>query len=267
MAPKYCANCHKRPSFHPHKYCGKKCAAQAAVKPAQTRQSRAKPVNVGGHKGVPIPQKAVQVCDYCGQNPKFSPFDYCGKSCAALANSTQTKQPIVQVPSVTKQKTARVPGASQNIPPPVPPVKAARPPQAKAPMPRDDSSEEEEEEKEEEEEGEVDTDLDAYPSDSEEEPAAPAPAPAQPLTKNTLRGGKPSGPQKPPPGTCAIPGCGKPSHVDRNSVRTKYCSMKHQEEAVTLGLEAACVMCQRYPQSTSDYFCSSTCRNQSTTKT
>jgi len=267
MAPSLCENCHQRPQSGPHRYCSKTCATQAAVKPSGTQQSRVKPVSVAHHKGAPVLQKGVQLCDYCGQKPKLGNFDYCTRLCGRLANSTQMKQPTGQGTPATKQKTVRVPIPSQHIPAPVPAVvKAARPP-AKAPIPQDISSDgEEEEEEEEEEEGEVDTDLDAYPSDSEEEPVAPAPAATHLPTKNTPRGGKPSG-QKPSSGTCVIPGCGKSSHVDRNGVRTKYCSIKHQEEAVTLGLETACIMCQRYPQSTSDYFCSSACRNQSMTKT
>ncbi|KAF9220014.1 hypothetical protein BS17DRAFT_716140 [Gyrodon lividus] len=264
MAPGLCENCHLKPKFGTHKFCGKTCAAQAAAKPARPKQPKAKPAGVG-HKAASVPQKAIQLCDYCGQKPKFSNFDYCGKSCATLAYSTQTKQPMPQVSSASKQKTTRVPGASQNVPAAVPPVKTARAPQV--PAPRDDSSEEDEEEEEEEENEEADTDLDVYPSDSEEEPAAPAPAAAQPAPKNMPRGGKSNGPPKTTSGTCAIPGCGKASHVDRNGGRTYYCSIKHREEAVILALEAACIMCQRYPQSTSDYFCSSACRNQSMTKT
>jgi len=268
MAPGLCENCHKRPKFGTHRFCGKTCAAQAAARPAMQKQPKAKPGNVGHYNAAPVPQKAVQLCDYCGQKPKCSNFDYCGRSCATLANSTQTKQPIAQGWSATKQKTTGVHSASKNVPAPVPQVKPAGAPQAKAPVPQDDFSEEEDEEGDEEAE-EADTDPDAYPSDpdSEEEPAAPAPAAAQPPTKNTPRGGKTSGPPKTSPGTCAIPGCGQPSHVDRNGARTDYCSLKHREKSVTLGLEAACILCQRYPQSTSDYFCSSACRNQSMTKT
>ncbi|KIK98134.1 hypothetical protein PAXRUDRAFT_31380 [Paxillus rubicundulus Ve08.2h10] len=264
------ASCHSGESkFGTHRFCGKTCAAQAATKPAVQKQSKAKPLagNSGRHNAAPVPQKAVQLCDYCGQKPKCSNFDYCGRSCATLANSTQSKQPITQGWSATKQKTTGVPSASKNIPAPVPQVKPARAPQAKSPVPQDDFSEEEDEEGDEEDE-EADTDPSAYPSDldSEEESAAPAPAVAQPPTKNMPRG-KPSGHQKTSPGTCAIPGCGQLSHVDRNGAKTDYCSLKHREKSVMLGLEAACIMCQRYPQSTLDYFCSSACRNQSMAKT
>ncbi|KIJ65302.1 hypothetical protein HYDPIDRAFT_111234 [Hydnomerulius pinastri MD-312] len=268
MAPGLCENCHKKRKFGAHKFCGRTCAAQAAAKPTGKTGSKAKPATIGRQKAVPVPQKAVQLCDYCGQKPRFSNFDFCGKSCATLANSAQTKQPTAQVPSASNKKTGRVPSAPQNNPAPVRLVKTVTPPQAKAPqaVPQDDSTEEEGAEDEDDADVGVDTDLDAYPSDSEEEPAAPA-AVVPPATKNTSKGGKPGGPPKPPPGTCAIPNCGKPSHVDKNGVKTGYCSIKHREEAVTLGLEAPCIMCQRYPQGASDYFCSSACRKQSMVKT
>lgn len=48
--------------------------------------------------------------------------------------------------------------------------------------------------------------------------------------KNTPSGGKlGSGVPRIAPGTCAIPGCGQPSHVDRHGVKTMYCSIKHRE--------------------------------------
>jgi hypothetical protein len=120
------------------------------------KQPKAKPGNVGHHNAAPVPQKAVQLCDvshvsinydlasltrpldlqYCGQKPKCSNFDYCGRSCATLANSTQTKQPIAQGWSATKQKTTGVPSASKNVPAPVPQVKPAGASQAKAPVPQ-----------------------------------------------------------------------------------------------------------------------------------
>jgi len=276
MAPSLCENCHQRPQFGTHRFCGKTCAAQAAAKPARSKQlqpqAKAGPRNTGRPKGAPAPQKAVPLCSYCGQKPKFNNFDYCGKSCAALAGATQTKPPATQGVPTTKQKTTqqKTMRPSNSLPNNVPPPSPAKPnkaPRAKVPVPQADSTEEDEE-PEEDEEGGVSTDLDAYPSDSgsesEDEPSVPDVA----APKAGAKGSKPgSGVPRIVPGTCAIPGCGQPSHVDRHGVKTMYCSVTHREEAVKLGLEAACIMCQRYPQSTSDYFCSSACRNQSMTKT
>ncbi|KAH0836511.1 hypothetical protein J3R83DRAFT_8149, partial [Lanmaoa asiatica] len=261
-------NCHQRPKFGAHRFCGKTCAAQAAAKPAQSKQSqpqaKAAPRNAGRQKGAPAPQKVVQLCSYCGQKPKFNSFDYCGKSCAALSSAAQTKPPAPakQGAPAMKQKTTRVPNAPPNNAQAPVPAKSHKGPRTKVPVPQDDSTEEEEEHEDVKGDSDVSTDLDAYPSDSGSE------SEDKPSVKGTSRGGKPgSGVPRIAPGTCAITGCGQPSHIDRNGIKTMYCSIKHREEAVKLGLEAACIMCQQYPQSTSDYFCSSACRNQSMVKT
>jgi len=274
MAPSLCEDCHKRPKFGTHRFCSKTCATQAAAKPVRPKQSQsqghAAPRNAGHQKRVPTPQKVVQLCTHCGQKPKFNSFDYCGKSCAALAGATQTKPPAAQGVRTTKQKTAHSSNAPPSKPPAASPAKPHKAPQIKAPVPQDDS--EEEEPKEEDDDEGVSTDLDAYPSDSEseseDEPSAPAVAAPQAATKNMSRGNNPnSGAPRIVPGTCAITSCSQPCHVDKYGVKTMYCSTRHREAAVNLGLEAACIMCQRYPQSASDYFCSSACRNQSMTKT
>lgn len=60
-------NCHKRPKFGAHKFCGKTCAAQAAAKPARAKQlppqGKAGPRNASHQKGAPPPQKAIQLCN------------------------------------------------------------------------------------------------------------------------------------------------------------------------------------------------------------
>ncbi|KAI9573926.1 hypothetical protein HD554DRAFT_2053957 [Boletus coccyginus] len=277
MGSSLCENCHKRPQYGTHNFCGKACATQAAAKPARSKQSQPQakpgPRNAGPRKGAPAPQKAIQLCIHCGQKPKFNGFDYCGKSCAALAGTTQTKPPATKgIP--TKQKTTGSSNTPLNNAAAPLPMKPPKVPPTKVPVPQGDSTEEDEEPGEDEEDGGVSTDLDAYPSDSgsesEGEPSMPAVSAPQPGGKTTVtsKSSKPgSGAPKVAPGACAIPGCGQQSHVDKHGVKTMYCSIKHREEAVKLGLEAACIMCQRYPQSTSDYFCSSACRNQSMTKT
>ncbi|KAG9312800.1 hypothetical protein JVU11DRAFT_6214 [Chiua virens] len=251
MASTLCENCYKKPKFGTHRFCGKTCAAQAAAKSVPSKQSqsqgKAGSRNPPRQKVAPAPPKAIQLCAYCSQKPRFNNFDYCGKSCAALANTAQNKPPVAQGVPATKQKTTRAPTApTHNAQAPVPakPHKAPRP---KVPAAQgddldsicmrlkveryrmvDDSTEEDEEP---EDEGGVSTDLDAYPSDSESEPEdVPGFPTPQAGIKGTPRGVKPgSGAPRTPPGACAISGCGQPSHVDKNGVKTAYCSKRHRE--------------------------------------
>ncbi|KAI6139714.1 hypothetical protein BKA82DRAFT_998716 [Pisolithus tinctorius] len=267
MAPGLCESCHKKPTFGTHKYCGKTCASQANG-PRGPAHLQPKASSTGRNRAAPpgIPQKAVQLCDYCGKKPKFSNFDYCTKSCAALANPSQSNQATVQGKKATKPNAPHVPYPPQNAPAPKRPHNVTKAPQGKVPVSQDDTSDEEECD---ESDGNTGTDLSAYPTDSdEEEPVVAAPVAAPATAK---RAGKPGNPtvqsSRSAPGTCAIPHCGKQVHMDKSGVKTNYCSIKHREEAVTLGLEAPCIMCKRYPQSGSDYFCSSSCRNQSMSKT
>lgn len=268
MAPGLCENCHKKPKFGTHKYCGKSCASQAPIPRGGPARPQLKAPGAGRNRVAPpgIPQKAIPLCDYCGKKPKFSNFDYCGKSCAALANPSQSNQATVQGKQPTKPNAPRVPYPPQNGPTLGRPHNVTKAPQGKVPVSQDDPSGDEECDESDDETG---TDLSAYPTDSdEEEPVVSAPAAAP---SNAKRAAKPGNPGiqslRVVPGTCAIPHCGKPVHTDKSGVKTNYCSIKHREEAVTLGLEAPCIMCKRYPQGDSDYFCSSSCRNQSLSKT
>ncbi|KAI6012356.1 hypothetical protein EDC04DRAFT_2761129 [Pisolithus marmoratus] len=268
MAPGLCENCHKKPKFGTHKYCGQTCALQATVSKGPVR-SQPKASSAGNNRAAPpgIPQKAIQLCDYCRKNPKFSNFDYCSKSCAALANPSQSNQATVQGKHTTRPNAPRVPYPPQNGLAPGRPNNVTKAPQGKVLVSQDDPSDEEECDKSDEETG---TDLSAYPTDSDEdEPVIAAPvAAASSTTKQPVKPGNSSMQSSQiAPGTCAMPHCGKPVHMDKSGVKTNYCSIKHREEAVTLGLEAPCIMCKRYPQSGSDYFCSSSCRNQSMAKT
>ncbi|PFH48380.1 hypothetical protein AMATHDRAFT_76772 [Amanita thiersii Skay4041] len=69
------------------------------------------------------------------------------------------------------------------------------------------------------------------------------------------------------PTLCLIPGCGKPVHVDAQGLfPSSYCSKKHREEAVRLGLVDPCIMCLTKPQSDLDYFCGKACREESMKK-
>ncbi|KAG2136101.1 uncharacterized protein EDB93DRAFT_1242435 [Suillus bovinus] len=261
MATGLCENCHKAPKFGTHKYCGKTCAAQAAT--AHQPARRAKPGPPPKAKVPPPAQKPGRLCDYCGQKPKFSNFDYCGKSCASKASTALPAQPAVHGRSVPKHG-ARLPATAQ-------PIKTSKPATRHALAAtgtKDESSEDDDDEyADADEEAEDDpgtgTDLDAYPSDDDEEPT---PAPSSRPVKTVHAPLKQSHPARHVTGTCLVPNCGKPSFVDRGGVKTDYCSTRHREEAVTLGLVPGCIMCQRYPQTGIDYFCSAACRNQSMTK-
>ncbi|KAI5985220.1 hypothetical protein EDC04DRAFT_2830326 [Pisolithus marmoratus] len=250
MAPGLCENCHKKPKFGTHKYCGQTCASQATVSKGPVR-SQPKASSAGNNRAAPpgIPQKAIQLCDYCRKNPKFTNFDYCSKSCAALATrrrvtkqlsreSTPQDRTHLAFPTRPRMACSRT---SHNV---------TKAPQGKVLVSQDDPSDEEECDKSDEETG---TDLSAYPTDSDEdEPVIAAPQPVKPGNSSMQS-------SQIAPGTCAMPHCGKPVHMDKSGVKTNYCG--------TLGLEAPCIMCKRYPQSGSDYFCSSSCRNQSMAKT
>lgn len=269
MATGLCDNCHKTPKFGTHKYCGRTCAAQAAT--TQQRVRRAKPGPLPKAKVSPPAQKPGRPCDYCGQKPKFSNSDYCSKSCASKAAQAAVPpaQPAAHGRSVPKHG-ARPPAATQPVPQPVQnqPVKNSKSAMRHA-VPaviQDESSEDDDEEyadADEEAEDDTGTDVDAYPSDDDDEPT-PAP-PSRPV-KTMHASPKQSTSARHATGTCIIPNCGKPSFVDRGGVKTEYCSTRHREEAVTIGLAPGCIMCQRYPQTGTDYFCSAACRNQSMTK-
>ncbi|KAG1752324.1 uncharacterized protein EDB91DRAFT_1234436 [Suillus paluster] len=270
MATGLCENCHKTPKFGTHKYCGKTCAAQAATTQQPARRAKSGPLP--NAKVPPPASKQVRLCDYCGQKPKFNNFDYCGKSCASKAATTPPVQPAVQGRSAPKQGV-RLPATAQPVPPPaqIQHIKTSKSAMrhAATTVAKDDSSEDcdDDEYPDADEEDEDDTgtgtDLDAYPSDDDEEPA---PAPPTRSVKTAHAPLKQSTPARRAAGTCLVPTCGKPSFVDRGGVKTEYCSTRHREEAVTLGLVPGCIMCQRYPQSGMDYFCSTACRNQSMTK-
>ncbi|KAJ8592274.1 hypothetical protein M405DRAFT_812969 [Rhizopogon salebrosus TDB-379] len=260
MATGVCENCHKKPKFGTHKYCSKTCATQAATAQPPARPAKSTPPTKA--RVAPAAQKSVRLCDYCGQKPKFGNFDHCGKSCASKAATTPV-QPAVHGRPALKQ-SARLPATAQ--------AQSSKGPKrhGATTATKDESSENDDDDDypDADEEGEDETgsgtDLDAYPSDDDEEPA---PAPPIRSVKAAHTSLKPSTPANRGAGICLVPNCGKPSFVDKGGVKAEYCSTRHREEAVSLGLVPGCIMCQRYPQSGTDYFCSSACRNQSMTKT
>ncbi|KAJ6620074.1 hypothetical protein B0H10DRAFT_2362502 [Mycena sp. CBHHK59/15] len=240
--------CHQKPKHGTHPYCSKTCAAQTAT-----------------------------LCNYCQKKPKFQNYDYCGKNCASLAAATTTaasgnhaakSAPSAQVAPKTSSRpnanTVALPApanplldpvqlaklVAQHIPQvqsflaavgPAQPVAAA--PVATAPLPPP-------------------ANLPAKPKNnpflnaskqvlSQNAPGAPpSGAPVQPLE----------------PLDCLIPGCGQPVHVDASGAQSDYCSKKHREEAVSLGLASPCIMCLALPQSDTDYFCGRECREEAMNK-
>ncbi|KAG1717638.1 hypothetical protein EDB19DRAFT_1194486 [Suillus lakei] len=97
MATRLCENCHKKPKFGTHKYCGKTCAGKAAT--AQQPARRIQPGPLPKARVPPPAQKSGRLCDYCGQKPKFNNFDYCGKSCASKAATIHPAQPCCSMAS------------------------------------------------------------------------------------------------------------------------------------------------------------------------
>ncbi|KAF8183441.1 hypothetical protein BJ912DRAFT_853652 [Pholiota molesta] len=246
-----CDYCHQKPKFSNHSYCSKTCAGQAAA-----------------------------LCNHCHKKPKFQNFEFCGKNCAALANpqGAKPRNPAAAAPQYgggSKQTNTNSNGSgTQGAFDPVQLAKlvAQHIPQVQAMF---------------------------NPGPQAQVQAAPAPAPVQPKSSQTHSLIPHRSPQptilssalvplhvgaviSPPAGAqpllistqqsandleCLIPGCGQPVHADAKGVRTSdYCSMRHREEAVAIGLASPCIMCLTFPQSESDYFCSRGCREESLNK-
>ncbi|KDQ52782.1 hypothetical protein JAAARDRAFT_210430 [Jaapia argillacea MUCL 33604] len=64
---------------------------------------------------------------------------------------------------------------------------------------------------------------------------------------------------------CRIPGCERQVYVD-GAQTSEYCSQRHREDAVAMGLVEVCIMCNRMPQGGKDHFCSRTCREEALRK-
>ncbi|OJA12646.1 hypothetical protein AZE42_07952 [Rhizopogon vesiculosus] len=224
MATGVCENCHKKPKFSTHRYCGKTCAAQAATAQQSAHPAKSRPI--AKTRVPPAAPKPARLCDYCGQKPKFGNFDHCGKSCASKATTTAV-QPAVQGRSVPKQG-ARLPATAQ-----IQSGKGSKPAarHVVTTVTKDESSEDDDDEyADADEEDEYDTgsgtDLDAYPSDDDEEPT-PAP-PIRPV-KAAHPSLKSSTPARRVAGICLVPNCGKPSFVEKSGVKADYCSTRHRE--------------------------------------
>ncbi|KAF8335148.1 hypothetical protein F5887DRAFT_620500 [Amanita rubescens] len=236
-----CDLCHQKPKFSNHQYCSKTCATQASA-----------------------------LCKHCLKKPKFQNFDYCGKNCAALAAASGAVRPQAGVVVNPVQQQVPATKAVANNPKTNPskfnPIQVAK--LVAQHMPQMSSS------------------TNAAPAVPATQPAgqavagaAPPPAaqnnnpfmnltnqqqPSQPIAPNGTSAQAPVGT---PPLQCLIPGCGKPVHVDtQGNTTSDYCSRKHREEAVAIGLASPCIMCLALPQSDIDYFCGKACRDEALNK-
>ncbi|KAJ7025782.1 hypothetical protein C8F04DRAFT_129119 [Mycena alexandri] len=257
-ATQLCDYCHQKPKHGTHAYCSKTCAAQIAT-----------------------------LCNYCQKKPKYQNFDFCGKNCAALGaaaapasgNRTAKNPPATQVPSVKTAgrgtANAAAPQAPlldpvylaklvvQHIPQvqsflaavaPAQPAPPAAPVTAPMPMPANSQPKPPPRNNPFLNQGKQQSASNSSASNS------PAPASSGAAVPNAV-------PQAPlQPLDCLVPGCGQPVHVDASGAMSDYCSKKHREEAVALGLVPPCIMCLMLPQSDTDYFCGRECREEAMSK-
>ncbi|KAG8972367.1 hypothetical protein FRC05_010078 [Tulasnella sp. 425] len=89
------------------------------------------------------------------------------------------------------------------------------------------------------------------------QPSYPAPQQAYPGSQPYYPGPTPW-PAYPPPPTgppCAIPGCKAMAF----NAKSKYCGQNCRKDAVTKGLEPACLFCKVYPKNFRKHFCSQKC--------
>ncbi|KAF8730639.1 hypothetical protein AX14_005328 [Amanita brunnescens Koide BX004] len=236
-----CDLCHQKPKFSNHQYCSKTCAAQAAT-----------------------------LCNHCHKKPKFQNFDYCGKNCATLAGGTVVRPQVgvganpvqqqvptakavasnaktttsknfnpIQVAKLVAQHIPQLSG-STNVAPSVPTAQPA---------------------------GQAAAGAAPLPAAQNNNPFMNLTNQQQPPQQVAPNGTSTQAPASTQPLQCLIPGCGKPVHVDtQGNTTSDYCSRKHREEAVAMGLAIPCIMCLALPQSDVDYFCGKACRDEALNK-
>lgn len=288
MSPPVCENCHQRPQFGTHKYCGKTCAAQAKMIPPMTRRAP------GSHKAAKVSKsskrstawrapkaskglgattrtkkatstrssiavdanKLPKLCKGCGEKPKYGDFDYCGRVCAAKFSTSKGTTWQSPTQSKTKPATSQVHfkgPAAHEVDDDVSESEFLDSDSGDSDLSTNDS--------------EVTSDLDEYPSEPDDSPSSPDEYPMVPHAKAARPATKQTAGTARNRAVCIIPKCGKPAYIDKSGVPNDYCSMRHREEAVTLGLANACIMCHRFPQGQTDYFCSTSCMTQAIAKT
>ncbi|KAJ7153611.1 hypothetical protein C8R46DRAFT_1166129 [Mycena filopes] len=254
-----CDYCHQKPKHGTHPYCSKTCAAQIAT-----------------------------LCNYCQKKPKYQNFDFCGKNCAALAGATPASgnrsgpaknsqiktagrgtanaappqaaaNPLLDPVHLAKLVAQHIPQvqsflaavAPAQLPPPAPapapvsaPLSTPMPPASSQPKPAPKNN--------------------PFLNQSKQQP--PASTAFVPASGPTAPNVVPQATLQQQPLDCLVPGCGQPVHVDASGVMSDYCSKKHREEAVALGIVPPCIMCLTLPQSDTDYFCGRDCREEAMSK-
>ncbi|CCM06415.1 uncharacterized protein FIBRA_08676 [Fibroporia radiculosa] len=209
----------------------------------------------------------------CQQKPKHPNHEYCGKKCAAEAQAQSATQPKTAawtgatrgknlhpagntgqkggLAAKIQQAAAGKFGTPQPSAPPAPGVNAAPKAYARSPpqvpgMPPSSAP------------SSPGNGQFGSPGNMPQGSLGAAPGPASQQSYGA--------PYTAPP-TCKIPGCMEPVYVDSNGwITSEFCSMRHRKEAVATSLVDACIMCHEFPQNTTDYFCSRTCREAALNK-
>ncbi|KAF7289621.1 hypothetical protein HMN09_01324300 [Mycena chlorophos] len=255
-----CNHCHQKPKYQNFEYCGKNCAAAAAAlgtsKAANTSGLATAPANSGGGTrqaknkaaGAPAPFGTtsiggvtidpMQIAKLVAQHiPQVQTFmnavgPALGQHQAQAQAQAQAQTQFIPAPAAAPVVTQR---AAQNQNP------------KNNPFVNTGAS--------------LGLSFGAKASSSGAPVILPAAAP------NTTPAAPNGAPLVGPVPDCLIPGCGQPVHVDATTGNvSEYCSKKHREEAVTLGIAPACIMCLVLPQSDTDYFCGRECREEALSK-
>ncbi|KAJ7300735.1 hypothetical protein DFH08DRAFT_129002 [Mycena albidolilacea] len=247
-----CNYCQKKPKFQNFDYCGKNCAALAAA---------GTPAAAAGNRATKNPASAQKPAVRSGGNAPAA-------GAQAPAGGANSLMDPVQLAKLVAQHLPKVAAVAQHIPQVQSFLAAVAPAQAQAqaaPPPANGTA-------------------NPMPAPPPAPVATTNPQPKQPRNNPFLNAAKqllpngnapaaqaaaPNAAQAPAPlqpGDCLVPGCGQPVHVDSSGVMSEYCSMKHREEAVSLGLVPPCIMCLTRPQSDTDYFCGRDCREEAMSK-
>ncbi|KAJ7687673.1 hypothetical protein B0H14DRAFT_3672367 [Mycena olivaceomarginata] len=236
-----CDYCHQKPKHGTHSYCSKTCAAQTASTLCNRRERHPQPQEIVAAKNpAPAQKPAVR----SGGNVPAA-------GAQAPAGGANSLMDPVQLAKLVAQHLPKVAAVAQHIPQVQSFLAAVAPAQAlaqAAPPPAN---------------GTRKSHAGAATSATKQLlPNGNAPAaPAQAAAPNAAQAPAPL-----QPGDCLVPGCVQPVHVDSSGVMSDYCSMKHREEAVSLGLVPPCIMCLTRPQSDTDYFCGRDCREEAMSK-
>ncbi|KAH9942779.1 hypothetical protein B0H21DRAFT_518435 [Amylocystis lapponica] len=230
-----CDNCHLKPKFGGHQYCGRTCAAQASASQGAQAQT--------GQKAQP----PATLCIQCHQRPKFGYHDYCGKACAQTASMNKGAGRS----ATQSQRPQQTPSSTQTAP-----QSQQHPPHGAAPQHQG--------------RGAASTGVNQDPPPGSAPPAAvPKNVNVKTVPGQAAPAGPPAGapvhaPQ--PPQICALPGCAELAYRDASGTSSgEYCSRRHRDEAARTRIEM-CIMCGKLPQGRADRFCGKTCRDKALRK-